>query len=298
MIGTQIKNFMPWIEKLHAMKHQLIKVVITLAILSCGVEPCFAVVARATTPVTHHTIRKVRHHTRIKHPVRHIRHHTIIHHSTAHKTTAPATPQTAVVEPKPGFAASIGQSIAAFVQRTVATLHYTSYRFGGNRFDAKHGIYVLDCSDYVDHVLRAVYPHAYLSLVNACASDKPTSQNYYSFFTRLSDDPKHYWNRVNEVDHLQAGDILVFRDQNGPTEGGGHVMIVMSKPLHTANAFLVRVADSALAGHSHDTRRLSGIGIGTLSLRVDPQSGRPFAYAWKVGSRWENNVEIAMGRPV
>ncbi len=76
-------------------------------------------------------------------------------------------------------------------------------------------------------------------------------------------------------------------------------MIVMSKPIFDTNAFLVRVADSASAGHGDDTRshHVSGIGIGTLLLKVNPHTGQPNAYAWNFSSYWNNNVKFAMGRP-
>ena len=77
-------------------------------------------------------------------------------------------------------------------------------------------------------------------------------------------------------------------------------MVVMNKPVFDEDAYLVRVADSAPSGHSEDTRRAhkSGIGIGTLLLKVDSRTGRPSAYAWKVGSRWKQNVTFAMARPI
>ena len=54
-------------------------------------------------------------------------------------------------------------------------------------------------------------------------------------------------------------------------------MVVMSKPIPSDDAYLVRVADSAPSGHSQDTRQshTSGIGIGTLLLKVNPKTGKP-----------------------
>lgn len=198
------------------------------------------------------------------------------------------------------FETSIGRALAAFVDKTVSTLHYTAYKLGGTHFDAERGVYIVDCSDYVDHVLSTVYPHAYENITQARATDRPTAQDYYSFFTELSTYPQHYWNKVSDVEQLQPGDVLVFVNHRGRRTSDGHVMIVMSKPQHDADTYFVRVADSARAGHSADTRHphFSGIGIGTLALKADTTSGQPYAYAWKVGSRWDDNVGIAMARPV
>jgi hypothetical protein len=161
-------------------------------------------------------------------------------------------------------------------------------------------VYILDCSSFVDHILRAVSPHAYSSLVSATGAGTPASQHYYTFFRELEDDPDSYWNKVEEVKELKAGDILVFRYKNSiGNQTGGHVMVVMDKPIRDTNVFFVKVADSAPAGHSHDTRSLddSGIGIGTLLLKANPITGHPLAFSWGVRGYWNKNVTIAMARP-
>src|SRR5262249_36906862 len=109
-----------------------------------------------------------------------------------------------------------------------------------------------------------------------------------------------YWNKVDNIAQLRPGDILVFRYKNSRgRETGGHVMIVMDKPLQYENTFYVRVADSAPSAHSQDTREsdTSGIGIGTLLLKANLKTGHPFAYAWGVDSYWNKNVKVVMARP-
>jgi hypothetical protein len=195
---------------------------------------------------------------------------------------------------------SIEKNLVDAVHKIIATLRYTAYRLGGTHIDTFHGIYVVDCSTYVDHVLKALYPRAYTSLTSWSRSEKPTSDDYYHYFTNLTDSTQSHWNTIEDVEQLRPGDILVFRFKSKlGNERGGHVMIVMDKPLQQADAFLVRVTDSAPTGHSTDTRmpHVSGIGIGTLLLKVDPKTYQPYAYAWKVGSRWEKNVNFAMARP-
>ncbi len=202
----------------------------------------------------------------------------------------------------PGYLlTSIEKTLVDVVRKTIATLRYTAYKLGGTRIDTSRGIYVVDCSMYVDHVLKTVYPQAYTNLTHWSGSDKPTSDDYYHYFTSLSENSRSHWNTVDDVEQLRPGDILVFRYKNKiGNERGGHVMIVMDKPVPRANAFLIRVADAASTGHSTDTRlpHASGIGIGTLLLKVDSKTYRPYAYAWKVGSRWEKNVNFAMARPI
>jgi hypothetical protein len=206
------------------------------------------------------------------------------------------TSENDTTQPKAGFLSSIEQKLVNFVRKTVTTVRYNSYKLGGSHFDTLHGIYAVDCSTYIDNILENVHPEAYSTLINSTGSDKPTTKEYYTFFSHLRDD-SDYWNKVDNVKELRPGDILVFRNKGRRT--GGHVMVVMNAPTKEATGYAVRVADSAPSGHSEDTRPFhnSGIGIGTLQLKVNPKTGEPSAYAWKVGSCWKKNVKFAMARP-
>ena len=223
-------------------------------------------------------------------------------------TTAP-TPTT-VVASEPAYlhkksmfgdiAASMHRHLVDFIQKTVSTLHYSNYKLGGSKFDTRRGVYITDCSGFVDNILRKASPHAYSSLVNATGALTPATQHYYNFFQELSDNSDNYWNKVDDVDQLRAGDILVFRYKNSRGgQTGGHVMVVMDKPVRDTNVYFVRVADSAPSRHSEDTRQIheGGIGIGTLLLKAS-KSGRPAAYAWGIGGLWNKNVNFAMARPM
>lgn len=267
-------------------------IISSLIIFFCFFQLCLA---ETHTPIS----------TSIVHPIKksHAKH--IAHKKSArrknvyhaqHKILLP--PPVVVPPVHTNLVASLGQHLVSFVMNTVDTLNFTKYKFGGSRFDISHGVYVLDCSSYVDHILQKVYPLAYSKLVNATGSDRPTTQHYYDFFSGLTDHSKHYWSKVGDVSNLQPGDILVYRFKN---DTGGHVMVVMDKPVRDySNAFAVRVADSASGAHSDDTRQhhTSGIGIGTLLLRVNKKTGTPSAVAWRIGSPWQKNVNIAMARPI
>jgi hypothetical protein len=198
-----------------------------------------------------------------------------------------------------GIAASMHKHLVEFVKKTVATLRYSDYKLGGSKFDTSRGIYVLDCSTFVDHILKSVSPRAYTSLVNATGAPIPATQHYFEFFNELTNNSDDYWNKVNNVEQLRAGDILVFRNKlNHGNQAGGHIMVVMDKPVRDSDVYFVRVADSAPARHSEDTRQKNeaGIGIGTMLLKA-AKSGRPFAYAWSAGGLWNKNVNFAMARP-
>lgn len=198
------------------------------------------------------------------------------------------------------FVSSIGQRLVNFVKKSVDTFRYSAYKMGGSHIDTSHGIYVVDCSGYVDHTLRAVFPKAYFSLVDSSGTSKPNTMHYYDFFKGLAENPDENWNQIDEIAQLEPGDILVFRQKQTRRNAGGHVMVVMDKPIREGDTFWVSVADSAPVGHSEDTRQrnASGIGIGTLLLKMNPQTGEPSAYAWGEGSSWKKNVNFAMARPV
>ncbi len=279
-------------------------------ILICVMVVAFANIGSAMAE-TSHKHKKKSHHTRHYHKTKKTRAHKRVYKPQVEAPSdgrmSMALPENKTPPPT-GIAsfftkrvASVEDRMVSFVHKTVSNLKYSVYKLGGGHFEPARGVYILDCSDYVDNVLQAVDPKAYSGLVNYTGSDRPTSQHYYDFFTELDDDNiQHGWTRISDVEDLMPGDVLVFRYKRGVHMTGGHVMIVMDKPIGDDNTFLVRVADSAPSGHSHDTRQpnTSGIGIGTLLLKTDPSSGRPSAYAWKVGAPWKSNVRIAMGRPV
>lgn len=255
----------------------------------------------------HH--RKVAHHTVSHHPHKKPHHLHKLHnnHHCAAAHHAPRLPNyqsvsNDIVQPThtSGFVTSIRQGLVQFVKNTVATLSYSAYKLGGSHFDPQNGIYVLDCSSYVDNTLRTVNPNAYLSLINSTGTDRPSSLNYYDFFKELPQQNNAYWSKIDEVEQLQPGDIVVFRYKKIRRNANGHVMVVMNRPIRYGNIYMLSVADSAPEGHSQDTRlpHVSGIGIGTLLFRVNPETGQPFAYAWKIGSPWKGNVNFAMARPI
>ncbi len=197
------------------------------------------------------------------------------------------------------FGTSMEARLVQFVQNSLENLRYSIYKPGGAHFDDSRGVYIADCSGFVDHVLKEIHPMAFSSIVTSMEVEKPNSADYYDFFSDL-DERDSYWAKVDNIEQLRPGDILVVRYKNAHGhETGGHVMVVMDKPVHDIDSFMVRVADSAPAGHSEDTRspHASGIGMGILRLRADPDTGEPQAFAWKIGSHWQNNVNIAMARP-
>src|SRR5579871_5401507 len=124
------------------------------------------------------------------------------------------------------------QKLVNFVTHTINNLKYSSYKFGGNHFDPNKGVYVLDCSAYVDNVLASAHPDAFFDIVDNVGSERPTSRDYYTFFKSLTADGSDSWNAVKKVEELEAGDIIVFRYKNKKGKiTSGHVMVVMDTPV-------------------------------------------------------------------
>jgi cell wall-associated NlpC family hydrolase len=284
---------------------------ITFLILCLNSSHAVAVTTKHSVRHRHHTLHRLAHHSRP----------AVKHRYTQHKRKSVHRPETTVSDDSPAlFAAAVPayynkpdyvipthatvsqKHLVNFVDKTVSTLHYSDYKMGGTKFDPLHGVYVLDCSNFVDHILQTASPLAYSKLVSATGTGAPSTQHYYDFFKDLNSEPTDFWNKVTSVEQLRPGDILVFRNKHsrGRNFGGGHVMVVMDTPTHNTNVFFVRVADSAPSRHSQDTRQIheGGIGIGTLLLKVNPITGLPNAYAWGMGGFWNKNVNFAMGRPL
>src|SRR5579883_403614 len=140
---------------------------------------------------THSTAKKAKKKSRHKHS-------PVTHASKQYHAQINTNPPI-VEDPPPGFMASMEQRLISFVHKTVNTLRYSAYKLGGSRFDTSHGIYIVDCSRYVDHILQEIYPHAYSTLVGSSRSEVPTTQDYYDFFTNLSEKSSYYWNKVEDV---------------------------------------------------------------------------------------------------
>lgn len=305
-------------------KSKLLFIFFISAVLFCYQDSAFATNTTVHKTKKHHSTKHVtkkythskHHHSKKKsHPA----HHAQLRNPTMTQTTEALEPaQVSSVKPLnhdlaainltnftskfPGnWMNSVKKNMVEFVEKTVDTLHYSSYKLGGKRFDPARGVYIVDCSNFVDNVLQNVYPDAYSNLVNSVGADNPASQHYFNFFHGLADESDSHWNKINDVEQLQPGDILVFRYKNSRgAETGGHVMVVMEKPERASDVYFVRVADSAPSRHSEDTRHQneSGIGIGTLLLKTNPKTGKPSAFAWGVNAYWNKNVKFAMARPI
>lgn len=293
------------------------KWILLLAAFLSGTQMAYAQPKNAHKTVSKH---KQTTHKRTTHSVSHHKHKPIHHpvyssyvHHRHEQATKPITDpefDASNYTPNPvNDSAEIDtshQTLIALAYSTIETQRYSTYKLGSNIFNPSQGIYKIDCSAYIDDLLSQANPQALSSLANWTQTYRPTSHDYYNFITRLPDEPTQYWRKVNDIEQLHPGGILVFLSEylhrHHLYTGGGHVMLVMSRPIpnnDSSDTYQLKVADSAASGHSYDTRQphKSGIGIGTLLLKVDPSTGKPQAYAWRLDGHWRSHTLFAMAEP-
>ncbi len=230
----------------------------------------------------------------------HTRHHHENHHHKQSVVRATAEPVAAAKIADPDAT----NPLVKLVNRTIRDNHYSTYRLGGTYFNLTRGVFIIDCSGYLDKLLQAAEPQAFQQVVKASGTARPNSLSYFNFIKKLPlYTPKQNWYRITKVSELTPGSVLIFRYKNlYGRRAGGHVMIIVSKPKvykNNSHEYIVRVADSTPFPHSRDTRngRRCGIGEGTMLLHVN-NAGYPNGYAWSVGAHFEHEMKYAMAQPL
>lgn len=197
-----------------------------------------------------------------------------------------------------GFASN---NLVKEVKTVQAKLKYSHYKLGGDVFNLKKGVFLIDCSSYVTNLLQRSVPNAYQQITAYTHTNRPTAMAYYNYFQHLTkDDNSDNWQNVAKVKELKPGDIIAFRYRHKGHRATGHVMVVMKSPKPTKNkkGYVVRIADSTPYHHSSDTRKHhGGVGVGNLVLYANDE-GKPISYSWAKGLSPSNKMLINMGRPI
>ena len=182
-------------------------------------------------------------------------------------------------------------------QNIFSRMTYTAYQRTPDMNDTT-GVYLCDCSDYINTLLKRSSPAAYGQIPNYQRS--PTTKDYHTFFTLLKTSPSagSLWYRIRDARKLCPGDVIVWRNE---TAGTGHIGLIMtpasinpSRP----DEVLVRIADSTTSLHADDTRAAgtTGIGSGLIGIKID-SSGSAVGIYWKGGiSRTAQLVNVKVGR--
>ena len=191
-------------------------------------------------------------------------------------------------------------SLVAEATRIVTTAKATTYSHK-TFVDEEALRFDVDCSGFVGYLLRRVAPQARRELV-AGTVKRPLAKHFVSFIEGLPQEGAGHWRRIDDARALQAGDLIAWtRAPDSKSTNTGHVMLVAGPPApHGAHAVDVPIFDSTALKHGKTDRRAaaapSGVGRGTITLRID-RAGKPPAFRWSpTGTYRYHETEIVMAR--
>jgi hypothetical protein len=190
------------------------------------------------------------------------------------------------------------ENLADAAQQLLSEVHETHYQHK-THIDIAAGAYDMDCSGFVDYLLKRVAPRRFSQIPIEPAHARPRAAMYFQFLNRLRQQPVAGWQAVYQLADARRGDIIAWELQASTQEPGdtGHVVIVAATPvLKTKNLYAVEVYDSSGIHHDNDSRpeHTSGVGKGVITFRIN-QSGLPIAFQFN--SRADFHAEpIAIGR--
>jgi hypothetical protein len=213
---------------------------------------------------------------------------------------------TATPSRAPASAAPSGEggaaSLAGEVQRELAAMRTTHYQHTTDVVESS-GKFFYDCSGMIDYALGRVLP-ADVNALPTSTSKRPLAGDIEHHLHSGLSAPIAGWQSLTRVDELGTGDVVAWQATEDSTTGDtGHVMVVLAAPTQNparAGEWLVKVGDSTLNPHAHDSRHEgeSGLGTGTIGLVVDDRNAAT-AFYWRGGvTKQSKPTEIALGRPL
>ena len=188
------------------------------------------------------------------------------------------------------------ENLADAAQRLLSKVRETHYQHKGH-IDKVAGAYDMDCSEFVDYLLKRVAPEQFSQIPVEPGHVRPRAAMYFQFLNRLRQQPLLGWQAVYQLGDAQRGDIIAW-ELHASTEDPGdssHVVIVASTPvLETKDLYAVKVYDSSGILHDNDCRpeHTSGVRRGVIRFRIS-QSGEPIAFQFNSRAnfhtepRWE-----------
>jgi len=190
----------------------------------------------------------------------------------------------------------VPERLVAEARRMISEFKTTRYTHK-THIDPERGICEVDCSGFLVVILKQVAPE-HLKLIPT-KHQRPLAEDFYNAITAPDGQAPRAWRRIDRVEDAKPGDVITWlKLERQPGDNTGHVMLIAEMPVAESPIHVrVRVLDSTLHGHGHDTRPEgeSGIGQGTIWLDVD-SNGRPIGYHWKSRKGKLHEVPIAIGR--
>lgn len=213
-----------------------------------------------------------------------------------------------------------GSMVIREVDRVMSLLKTTKYTLTNYITDVEGGRLEVDCSKYLETILKEVSLNHYTELPKSSKSGLTSlAKDYYNHFVTLptAPDGAHNWIRIMDIADARPGDIISYiHDEGGNTTG--HVMIICSYPaLSSPVDYSVIVNDAAASGHFDDTRnndgpysedytyiptltidgdqwKYGGVGIGMMWFRLVENS----YYRWSSPTGSTVYKDIAIGRMI
>jgi hypothetical protein len=193
---------------------------------------------------------------------------------------------------------TLHENLAEAAEQVLKATRETHYQHW-THVDTAAGAYDVDCSGFVDYLLKRVAPAQFAQLPVEAGHTRPRAQVYYEFLQDLSQMPSAGWASVPRLADARRGDLLAWKHValvrgKGDT---GHVAIVAGPPTTESDGTVrVEVYDSSASRHDFDSRAegTNGVGKGIITFRVDAQ-GEPIAVRFNSGANF-NKKPIAIGR--
>jgi hypothetical protein len=196
--------------------------------------------------------------------------------------------------------ASRGQNIADAAEKLIGEIRETHYQHKTYVVQSA-GIYDMDCSGFVDYLLKRVAPEQYADLPIETGHARPRAAIYFDLFHGLPGSPLPGWKSIDRLADAQRGDIIAWALEASTQKPGdtGHVVIVAASPVPVnTREYRVAVYDSSGIHHDEDSRpkATSGIGAGVITFQVDDRGG---PVGFRFNSLAHSHLEpIAIGRIV
>jgi hypothetical protein len=127
------------------------------------------------------------------------------------------------------FDTAFSQTLADAAAETLGSIKETHYQHK-THVDKAAGVIDLDCSGFVDYLLKRIAPDQYNQLPIEAGHTRPRAEVYYEFFAGLTQTPKPGWESVQHFSDLRKGDIIAWKKEAAAQESGdtGHVFLRLS----------------------------------------------------------------------
>ncbi len=174
-----------------------------------------------------------------------------------------------------------GEVLAGAARDLIASIRETHYQHKTHVVESD-GIYDMDCSGFVDYLLKRVLPERYAQIPIEPGHARPRAAVYYDFFHGMSSDRVPGWEPIEHLVNVKPGDIIAWTLEASAQEGGdtGHVLIAAAPPASiTGDEMAIDIYDSSMILHDEDTRPkgTTGIGRGVITFKLDDR-GVPVAF--------------------